>query len=95
MLDSTNNGSSDVPLRKAREVPHAVKLPDRSPDRIWGGPSPGGACAVCGAVVGHGELELEIEFDRDDGDPEPDRYRVHVRCFSAWQLEHSDRPAVT
>jgi hypothetical protein len=84
MASSMNEGSFDVPF--PREP--AGTLPDRSPDRIWGGPSAGGDCAVCGASVDPGELELEMEFDGNGDGSSATRYQVHVRCFPAWQVKN-------
>ena len=36
---------------KAREVIHTGKLPNRRPDRTWGGPGIGAPCRVCGEPV--------------------------------------------
>jgi len=65
----------------------AELLPNREPDRIWGGPSTGGSCAVCRTPLRPGELEMEIEFHRGGDSTDADRYHVHVRCYSAWHAE--------
>lgn len=86
MMDAMapGDGESGVLQESAREETLLAKqLPHRNPDRMWGGPSSGGGCAVCARLIGRGELELEIEFDRNGGTSEPDRYRIHVRCLSA------------
>jgi hypothetical protein len=31
-------------------------------------------------------MEIKAEFTRDDSDPGPDNYRVHFRCFAAWEF---------
>jgi hypothetical protein len=72
---------------KAREVIQGRKLPNRPPDRMWGGPSAGADCAICGAPVKRAELEFEIEFAPDADDPGLTTYHVHIPCFAAWQLE--------
>jgi hypothetical protein len=51
-----NNGASQVndegTLReKAREVFQAGKLPNRRPDRTWGGPGVGADCTICRVPV--------------------------------------------
>jgi hypothetical protein len=72
---------------KAREVLEAGKLPNRRPDRTWGGPGVGAACRICGVPVAHDQMEFEIEFARDGDYPGLDDYHVHMRCFAAWEFE--------
>ena len=80
--------SDECPLRgKAREVIQAGKLPNRNPDRTWGGPGVGADCTICSVPVTCDEVEFEIEFARDGDDPGLDNYHVHIRCFAAWQFE--------
>jgi hypothetical protein len=80
--------SDESTLReKARNVIHAGTLPNRRPDRTWGGPGAGVDCTICGMPVKHDDVELEIEFDRDDDDPDPGTYRVHTPCFAIWESE--------
>ncbi len=74
---------------KAREVIRAGKLPNRRPDRTWGGPGVGAPCAVCGEAVTKDQLEFEIEFAREADYPELDEFHVHVRCFAAWEFERT------
>jgi hypothetical protein len=73
----------------AHEVIRAGKLPDRAPDRVWGGPGTGAKCSVCGASTTHAEVELELEFTYDDR-PGRDSYLVHQRCYSMLKLEHQN-----
>jgi hypothetical protein len=75
---------------KAREVIQAQRLPNRRPDRMWGGPGVDADCMICGAPVKCDEIEYEIEFDRDCTDPGLDKYHVHIRCFALWDLERQD-----
>jgi hypothetical protein len=74
---------------KAREVIRTGKLPQRRPDRTWGGPGVGDACAICSLPVRRDELEFEIQFARNGQGVEAglDKYHVHVRCFAAWEFE--------
>jgi hypothetical protein len=72
---------------KVREVLKAGKLPNRRPDRTWGGPGVGAPCTVCDLPVTKDELEFEIEFAHDGDHPGLDKYHVHVRCFAAWEFE--------
>ena len=71
----------------AREVIQAGKLPDRRPDRTWGGPGVGADCAICGAPATRDEVEFEIEFARNGDGPGMDTYHVHIRCFATWESE--------
>ena len=71
---------------KARQVLRDGKLPSRRPDRTWGGPGVGAACAICDLPLRRDELEFEIEFAREI-DAELDKYHVHIRCFAAWEFE--------
>jgi hypothetical protein len=72
---------------KARETVENGKLPKRRPDRTWGGPGVGAACAVCDAPVTPSQLEFEIQFSRGDDNAGLDKYHVHIRCFAAWEFE--------
>lgn len=64
----------------------ACKLPDRAPERIWGGPGSGGACALCGEPVTAEQTELELEFSQHNGNAGQD-HRLHARCFALWEHE--------
>ena len=72
--------------QKVREVLQSRKLPNRKPDRTWGGPGVGAPCSVCDQPVTKDEKELEIEFDRHGNNPGLDKYNVHIRCFAAWEF---------
>ena len=72
---------------KARSVLQHGKLPNRRPDRTWGGPGVGAVCAICALPVARDQMEFEIQFARDGGSPGLDKYHVHIRCFAAWELE--------
>ena len=72
---------------KARPIVRDGKLPNRPPDRIWGGPGVGAACTVCDLPVRTDEKELEIQFARDGDNPGLDKFHLHVRCFAAWEFE--------
>jgi len=55
---------------------------------MWGGPGTGAECAVCGEVLGPGDVGFDVEFA--DGTAEANvkqNYHLHVRCFAAWELE--------
>jgi hypothetical protein len=86
--DGAVNGSANGQA-PSRAASGPAELPDREPDRMWGGPSPGGRCAVCRSTLRRGELEIEVEFRRNGDFADADRYRVHVDCFSVWQAAKS------
>jgi len=69
------------------------KVPRRRPDRTWGGPGIGAACAVCERAVTKDEMELEIQFAHDGSSPGLDKFHVHIRCFAAWEFERNKPPA--
>ena len=72
---------------KVRRAVQVGTLPNRRPDRTWGGPSANGNCAICGASLKRDRVEFEIEFGRPGDLSAPDRYHVHLRCFAAWEAE--------
>jgi hypothetical protein len=72
---------------KVREVLQAGKLPNRRPDRTWGGPGVGAPCPVCDLPVTRDQMEFEIEFARNGDSPGLDKLHVHIRCFAAWEFE--------
>jgi hypothetical protein len=63
---------------KAREVIRTGKLPDRRPDRTWGGAGVGAPCTICGEPVTKDQLEFEIQFAFDGVEPGLDKFHVHV-----------------
>lgn len=83
--------SDDCVLReKAREVIQAGKLPNRPPERTWGGPGVGAKCTICTMSVKRDELEFEIEFARNGNEDTQNTYHFHIRCFAAWQHEREN-----
>jgi hypothetical protein len=58
-------------------------LPDREPDRIWGGNGDGSECAICKQGVARDQVEIEVVFlaGCDGGSA----YRLHRHCFAAWE----------
>ena len=77
--DWVANGCSMDDLRRLRRLKQkllAGALPAELPDRIWGGPSAGTACAACDEPIPANSLEIEAQCV--DG-----RHRFfHSRCFS-------------
>lgn len=72
---------------KAREVIQAGTLPNRFPERTWGGPGVGADCTICNVPVTRDELEFEIEFANNGNEETPGTHHVHIRCFAIWDQE--------
>ena len=77
---------------RARNAMQEGRLPTRPPDRTWGGPGIGAACAICDLPVGRHGMEFELQFAIDGDAPQFDVYHVHTSCYAAWELERT-RPA--
>ena len=73
----------------ARRVLSTGGLPRRDPDRTWGGAGVGAPCSLCGEPVRRDQTEYELQFFRDGATPGLDRYHLHIRCFSAWEMERT------
>ena len=73
---------------QARRLMQAGKLPNRPPDRIWGGPGVGTPCMMCGSPVKQDEAELEIEWCEGTSTT---NHHFHARCFAALELEIRER----
>ena len=71
----------------ARDAILAGKLPRRRPQRVSAWQGLGAWCAICDTQVRHDEIEFELEFGPGEDDPHAGSYRVHSRCFEAWELE--------
>ena len=69
---------------QARRLMQAGKLPNRPPDRMWGGPGVGTSCTLCGEQVKQNETELEVEWSEDAC---ASNHRFHVWCLAALELE--------
>jgi hypothetical protein len=79
--------SDECALReRAREAIQDGRLPAGKPSRTWGGPGSGTRCSVCGEPVMPDQMELEIEYGRNGEAPGLANYRLHVRCFAAWEF---------
>jgi hypothetical protein len=70
---------------RAREVIRARTLPNRRPDRMWGGPGMGANCVICNSPVERHQLEFELEFAGNGDGAGLSKYHVHVGCFAAWE----------
>jgi hypothetical protein len=66
---------------KAREAIRTGKLPDRRPDRTWGGPGVGAPCTICGEPVTKNHLEFEVQFAVDGGEPRLDKDQEALRLL--------------
>jgi hypothetical protein len=75
--------------QKIRKAIAARVLPDRRPERMWGGSGSGADCVLCGEPVTAQQTELELEFAAGERDKGPTSYPVHVRCFSVWEMERA------
>ena len=82
----------DEPLlrERARKALQRGALPNRKPDRVWGGPGVGAPCVLCSEAVTKDQMEFEIQFAHGEGtEPGLDKFHIHVRCFAAWELERT------
>jgi hypothetical protein len=73
---------------KARVAIRAGDLPNRLPDRIWGGPATTGRCAICGEPTtgAQGSMEFELVFAGDQ--PGCERScSVHPQCLRVFERE--------
>ena len=89
MPQAHDPGDETILREKARQALRAGTLPNRRPDRTWGGSGVGAVCTICATPVKHDELEFEIEFARNGDTTHWDSYHLHARCFEAWQLERN------
>jgi len=46
-------------------------------------------CTICGKRVTRDQLEYELQFSHDGANPGLDRFHMHLRCFSAWEMERT------
>jgi len=70
--------------KRTREAIRTGELPDRLPDKLFGGAATGGRCAVCGEST-RGGIEIELMFTAD---ARPDRsYYAHPHCLSIFERE--------
>jgi hypothetical protein len=74
----------------AREALQHGKLPNRRPDRMWGGRGAGTGCSICRKPVKPEETGFELEFAPGSGETELVAYAFHIRCFAAWEFERRE-----
>ena len=77
----------------ARKVLQAGTIPRRDPDRTWGGIGVDMTCTICGHRIPRDQMEYELQFSHDGANPGLDRFHLHLRCFSAWEMERTKVPA--
>jgi hypothetical protein len=70
---------------RVRKTVQAGELPNRLPDRLFGGMPTGDRCAFCKEST-HGEMEVELVFNAN-GHPGQTTYYAHPRCFSLFVAE--------
>jgi hypothetical protein len=76
----------EVTLREtARALIQTGTLPNRRPDRMWGGPGAGANCVICKSPVERHQLEFELEFAGNGDGVGVNKYHVHIRCLAAWE----------
>jgi hypothetical protein len=46
-------------------------------------------CTICGKPVTPAQIEYELQFSHDGATPGLDRFHMHLRCFSAWEMERT------
>jgi hypothetical protein len=84
---------NEIALRRlARLVLESGKLPQRVPDRTWGGPGIGAPCALCDEPITPDQTECEVQFAHAGVTPGLDGYHLHLRCFAVWELERTQFP---
>jgi hypothetical protein len=81
--------SESILGHKAGEAIRRGQVPSRAPDRIIGGPGTGALCCVCGEPVMHHMTQLELEFNHNGAAPDVAIFRLHHRCFAAWEFERT------
>jgi hypothetical protein len=85
-----NQMDENTVRQKARDAIAAGKLPIRRPERMWGGPGTGAACAICAQPLKPDQMGFELEFSRHTGAPAAVNYHTHVQCFAAWEFERDN-----
>jgi hypothetical protein len=76
---------------KGHESTLAGKLPDRAPDRLWGGRGNGtDLCSLCGNLLNEEEISFDLEYDGEAA-ARPACYSVHLHCFHAWDMDREQR----
>lgn len=83
--------SGESALRdQVRQAILSGKLPNRRPERMWGGPGSGAVCSICGKPLNAQEMELDLEYEGHGEDRGCIKHEVHVQCFAAWESERQN-----
>jgi hypothetical protein len=73
--------------RAAPEIFWTGKIPERRPDRMWGGRGNGrDICQICGKPLLTEDVAFDLEYDRQAGETGTVCCSVHVRCFNEWHI---------
>ena len=84
--------SDETYLRsKARRLIEDGKVPNRRPQRMWGGAGLGELCVLCEGTVKQNEVALEVEFLQADG-AGPISHHFHLSCYSVMDFELRQSP---
>lgn len=76
--------------QKSLEPLQTGKVPDRRPDRLWGGRGNGkDYCQICGQRLETEDIAFDLEYRGEAG--QTACYSVHLRCFNEWDLERQAR----
>jgi hypothetical protein len=82
--------ADDTLLRQqARAATRDGRLPNRRPDRQWGGHGCGARCPACERQISPRELEVELEYAQQREGPGVATFHLHVACLHAWEAEVS------
>ena len=81
--------NESVLRERAREAMKERELPNRRPDRMWGGPGSGASCAICQTPVTAQEMGFDLEFGHLSGGSVA-THAMHIRCFAVWELERNE-----
>jgi hypothetical protein len=82
--------SNEVEVRaQARHALISDKIPRRDADRIWGGPGADMPGTICAKRVTVSQMEYGRQFRHDGATSGLDRYHLHLRGFSAWEMERT------
>jgi hypothetical protein len=81
-------------VHTALEAMRTGRLPDRGPDRIWGGHGSGkDNCQICGKLLNTEEITFDLEYAAAAEGAPPICYSVHLRCFNVWDIEREQSKA--
>jgi hypothetical protein len=76
---------------KARAAVRDGTIPNRRPDGSWARPGEDAICSICELPITIVQMEFELHFARDGDKSGVDEFHIHIRCFSAWELEQKKK----